>query len=87
MLGQTDGQTDTVPLHRPRSAYYAGSANKYSNAEKIHVYAVAETGNKPVYRGLQNLLRFLFCSVTFAKLACRLQHSSAPVSFHDFGAL
>jgi len=28
MMGQTDGQTDTVPLHRPWSAYYAGSANE-----------------------------------------------------------
>ena len=27
VLGQTDRRTDTVPLHRPRSAYYAGSAN------------------------------------------------------------
>jgi len=25
---QTDRQTDTVPLHRPCSAHYAGSANK-----------------------------------------------------------
>ena len=24
--GRTDGRTDTVSLHRPRSAYYAGSA-------------------------------------------------------------
>ena len=28
---QTDGQADTVPLHRPCSAYYAGSANKQSS--------------------------------------------------------
>jgi len=28
MNGQTDGRTDSVPLYRPRSAYYAGSAKK-----------------------------------------------------------
>jgi len=28
MLGQTDGRTGTVPLHRPSSAYYVGSANE-----------------------------------------------------------
>ena len=27
-MGQTDGQTDIVPLHRPCSAYYAGSVNE-----------------------------------------------------------
>jgi len=27
ILGQTDRRTDTVPFHRPRSAYYTGSAN------------------------------------------------------------
>jgi len=27
MLGQTDRRTDTVLLHRPCFAYYAGSAN------------------------------------------------------------
>jgi len=28
MPGQTDGRTDTRQMHRPRSAYYACSANK-----------------------------------------------------------
>ena len=27
-MGQTGGRTDTVPFHRPRSAYYAGSVNR-----------------------------------------------------------
>jgi len=29
---QTDRRTDTVPFHRPRSAYYASSANKRRSA-------------------------------------------------------
>ena len=28
-MGQTDRQTDTVPLHRPCPAYYAGSVRKW----------------------------------------------------------
>ena len=27
-MGKTDGRTDTVPFHRPRSAYYADSASE-----------------------------------------------------------
>jgi len=31
VIGQTDRQTDAPPLHKARSAYYAGDANVHSD--------------------------------------------------------
>ena len=45
--GQTDGRTDTRPLHRPCSAYYAGSVNihLYSSSTLLRVQLVVITTN------------------------------------------
>jgi len=50
-MGQTDGRTDTVPFHRPRSAYYADSASevttlwRYTNLFIIIIIIVIISAN------------------------------------------
>jgi len=36
--GQADRRTDIVPLHRPRSAYYAGSASLYGLVPSVYAW-------------------------------------------------
>jgi len=40
---QTDVRKDTVPFHRPYSAYNADSANKYSTRSHVSVYSYTTT--------------------------------------------
>jgi len=65
---QTDGRTDARPLHRPCSAYYAGSANK---ARRVKRPASAEFKSESG----KNRLVYYYKSAQKAASSPRTDHS------------
>jgi len=88
-MGQTDGRTDSRPLHRPWSACCAGSVNSWRRLHSVNIGSATKKDRVTVYRMTGEVLILYFTrrnswSDTEGRLSMStiaLSYASLPIKF------